>query len=70
MVPYKYSDFENNAQPIQELAFSRYVIMLLRNSGINTVEQLMAMTDDDIRKIKRIGRKSIQEIKTKISQLR
>jgi len=61
---------KNKAQTIQELAFSKYVEILLRDYGITTVEQLMKLTSNDLKNMKRIGKKSLQEIEAKISLLR
>jgi DNA-directed RNA polymerase alpha subunit len=69
MAYYKHKDSENGALTLQKLGFSKYVEILLRDSGITTVDQLMELTIKDLENIKRIGRKSLEKIETKRSLL-
>jgi DNA-directed RNA polymerase subunit alpha len=41
----------------------------LKRAGINTVEELVDKTEDDLMKVRNLGKKSLQEIKDKLDEL-
>ena len=41
----------------------------LKRAGINTVEELINMTTEDMMKVRNLGRKSLEEVQAKISEL-
>lgn len=54
---------------IEELELSVRSSNCLKRAGINTVEELVDKTEDDLMKVRNLGRKSLQEIKDKLDEL-
>lgn len=54
---------------IEPLNFSSRVFNALCNSGIFTVFQLEELTEEDLLKIKNLGKNSIEEIKKKLNRI-
>jgi len=54
---------------IEELDLSVRPSNCLKRSGINTVEELVNTTEDDLMKVRNLGKKSLQEIKAKLADL-
>ena len=56
--------------PIEELDLSLRSYNCLKRAGIGSVEQLLEMTEDDLRQIRNLGNKSIAEISRKLCAAR
>ena len=41
----------------------------LRRAGINTVDELIQRTEEDMMKVRNLGRKSLEEVKKKLSDM-
>ena len=41
----------------------------LRRAGINTVDELIQRTEEDMMKVRNLGRKSLEEVKKKLSEM-
>ncbi|MFW6273908.1 MAG: DNA-directed RNA polymerase subunit alpha [Halanaerobium sp.] len=54
---------------IEELELSVRSSNCLKRAGINTVEELVDKTEDDLMKVRNLGKKSLQEIKDKLDEL-
>jgi DNA-directed RNA polymerase subunit alpha len=54
---------------IEELELSVRSSNCLKRAGINTVEELVNKTKDDLMKVRNLGKKSLQEIKDKLDEL-
>ena len=54
---------------IDELELSVRSYNCLKRSGINTVEELINKTPEDMMKVRNLGRKSLEEVQAKISEL-
>lgn len=54
---------------IEELELSVRSSNCLKRAGINTVEELTQKTEDDLMKVRNLGKKSLQEIKDKLQEL-
>jgi len=54
---------------IEELELSVRSSNCLKRAGINTVEELVDKTEDDLMKVRNLGKKSLQEIKDKLHEL-
>ena len=54
---------------IEELDFSVRSFNCLKRAGINTVEDLIAKTEDDMIKVRNLGKKSLEEVISKIASL-
>ncbi|SJZ98911.1 DNA-directed RNA polymerase subunit alpha [Selenihalanaerobacter shriftii] len=54
---------------IEELDLSVRSSNCLKRAGINTVEELTDKTEDDLMKVRNLGKKSLKEIKDKLSEL-
>ena len=54
---------------IDELELSVRSYNCLKRAGINTVEELCNKTSDDMMKVRNLGRKSLEEVQAKISEL-
>jgi len=54
---------------IEELELSVRSSNCLKRAGINTVEELVDKTEDDLMKVRNLGKKSLQEIKDKLDKL-
>jgi len=55
--------------PIEELDLSVRSYNCLKRAGINTVEDLTRKTEEDMMKIRNLGKKSLQEVKEKLANL-
>lgn len=58
-----------NATPIEELDLSVRSFNCLKRAAINTVGELILKTEDDMMKVRNLGRKSLDEVKKKLSEL-
>lgn len=54
---------------IEELELSVRSSNCLKRAGINSVEELIDKTEDDLMKVRNLGKKSLQEIKDKLDEL-
>ena len=54
---------------IEELEFSVRSLNCLKRAGINTVEELISHTEADMMKIRNLGRKSLEEVISKLESL-
>ncbi len=54
---------------IEELDFSVRSFNCLKRAGINTVEDLISRTEDDMMKVRNLGRKSLEEVINKLESL-
>lgn len=54
---------------IEELDLSVRSFNCLKRAGINTVEELISKTEEDMMKVRNLGRKSLDEVITKLSSL-
>ena len=54
---------------IEELDFSVRSFNCLKRAGINTVEDLINRTEDDMMKVRNLGRKSLEEVINKLASL-
>ncbi|MFW6268604.1 MAG: DNA-directed RNA polymerase subunit alpha [Bacillota bacterium] len=54
---------------IEELDLSVRSSNCLKRAGINTVGELVEKTEDDLMKVRNLGKKSLQEIKDKVNEL-
>ena len=55
--------------PIEELDLSVRSFNCLKRAGINTVEELVKKTEEDMMKVRNLGKKSLDEVKSKLSDL-
>ena len=54
---------------IEELDLSVRSFNCLKRAGINTVEDLINKTEDDMMKVRNLGRKSLDEVVAKLASL-
>ncbi|ADO77786.1 DNA-directed RNA polymerase subunit alpha [Halanaerobium praevalens] len=54
---------------IEELELSVRSSNCLKRAGINTVEELVSRTEDDLMKVRNLGKKSLKEIEKKLDEL-
>ena len=54
---------------IEELELSVRSFNCLKRAGINTVEELTQRTEDDMMKVRNLGKKSLDEVKKKLEEL-
>ena len=54
---------------VEELDLSQRSSNCLRRAGIQTVAELASKTEEDLIKVKNLGRKSLKEIKEKLEAL-
>ena len=54
---------------IDELELSVRSYNCLKRAGINTVEELCDRTPEDMMKVRNLGRKSLEEVLTKLKEL-
>ena len=54
---------------IEELDLSVRSYNCLKRAGINTVEELTRKTEEDMMKVRNLGKKSLQEVKEKLAAL-
>jgi DNA-directed RNA polymerase subunit alpha len=55
--------------PIEELDLSVRSYNCLKRAGINTVEELIKKTEEDMMKVRNLGKKSLEEVKSKLDEL-
>jgi len=56
-------------QPIEELEFSVRAYNCLKRAGINTIGDLTEKTEDDMSKVRNLGKKSFEEIIMRLAEL-
>ena len=54
---------------IEELDLSVRSYNCLKRAGINTVEDLIQKTEDDMMKVRNLGKKSLEEVREKLIEL-
>ena len=54
---------------IEELELSVRSFNCLKRASINTVEELTRKTEDDMMKVRNLGKKSLDEVKNKLEEL-
>ena len=54
---------------IEELDLSVRSYNCLKRAGINTVQELANKSEDDMMKVRNLGRKSLEEVKHKLDEL-
>jgi DNA-directed RNA polymerase subunit alpha len=54
---------------IEELELSVRSFNCLKRAGINTVEELTHKTEEDMMKVRNLGKKSLEEVKFKLQEL-
>ncbi|NLG68990.1 MAG: DNA-directed RNA polymerase subunit alpha, partial [Firmicutes bacterium] len=54
---------------LEELDLSGRSYNCLKRAGINTIAELTAKTDEEMMKVRNLGKKSLQEVKEKLAQL-
>src|SRR5699024_12744193 len=54
---------------IEELDLSVRSYNCLKRAGINTVQELTTKTEEDMMKVRNLGRKSLDEVKSKLDEL-
>jgi DNA-directed RNA polymerase subunit alpha len=54
---------------IEELDLSVRSYNCLKRAGINTVEELIQRTQEDMMKVRNMGRKSLEEVNNKLEEL-
>jgi DNA-directed RNA polymerase subunit alpha len=54
---------------IEELDLSVRSYNCLKRAGINTVQELANKTEEDMMKVRNLGRKSLEEVKNKLEEL-
>ena len=54
--------------PIEELDLSVRSYNCLKRAGINTVEELIKKTEEDMMKVRNLGKKSLEEVKSKLAE--
>lgn len=54
---------------IEELDLSVRSFNCLKRAGINTVEDLISKTEEDMMKVRNLGRKSLDEVVAKLESL-
>jgi len=55
--------------PIEELDLSVRSFNCLKRAGINTIRELVVKTDEDMIKVRNLGKKSLEEVKQKLGAL-
>jgi DNA-directed RNA polymerase subunit alpha len=55
--------------PIEELDLSVRSYNCLRRAGIDTVAELCSRTEDEMMKVRNLGRKSLEEVVEKLTSL-
>lgn len=58
-----------NKQSIYDLEFGSRIYNCLRRAGITTIEQLYRMTDEDLYKIRNLGKRGVFAIKRKLAEM-
>ena len=55
--------------PIEELELCVRAYNCLKRAGVNSIEQLRAMSDDELRRVRNLGRKSFEEVKKRLAEI-
>lgn len=55
--------------PIEELELSMRSFNCLKRAGINTVGELIQKTEEEISKVRNMGKKSLEEVKNKLAEM-
>ena len=55
--------------PIEELELCVRAYNCLKRAGVNSIEQLRAMNDDELRRVRNLGRKSFEDVKKKLAEI-
>jgi DNA-directed RNA polymerase subunit alpha len=55
--------------PIEELELSVRSYNCLKRAGINTVDELTQRTEEDMMKVRNLGKKSLEEVTNKLAEL-
>ena len=55
--------------PVEELELSMRAYNCLKRADIDTVGQLIQKTEQEISKVRNMGKKSLEEVKTKLAEL-
>ena len=55
--------------PIEEVEFSVRAYNCLKRAGIHTVQDLVNKTEDEVTKIRNLGKKSLKEVIDKVAEL-
>jgi len=64
------SEFEKLLEmPVEELELSMRAYNCLKRANIDTVGQLIQKTEQEISKVRNMGKKSLEEVKTKLAEL-
>lgn len=59
---------DGDNMPIEDLGLSKNIYKYLKRAGINYIEELENMTDEELQKIRNIGQVSCYEIRDKINK--
>ncbi len=54
---------------VEELDLSVRSYNCLKRAGINTVEELTQRTEEDMMKVRNLGKKSLEEVQSKLAEL-
>jgi DNA-directed RNA polymerase subunit alpha len=54
---------------IEDLDFSVRTYNCLKRAGINTISDLVARTEEDMMKVRNLGKKSLEEVVQKLEEL-
>ena len=54
---------------IEELDLSVRSYNCLKRAGINTVQELASKSEEDMMKVRNLGRKSLEEVRAKLDEL-
>ena len=57
------------AKPIEDLELSVRSFNCLKRAGIDTVEELIQYTEEDMMKVRNLGMKSLVEVKNKLNEI-
>ena len=57
---------ENEEKPIEEIELSVRSYNCLKRAGISTVGELCAKTEEEMMKVRNLGKKSLKEVKEKL----
>ena len=66
----KKKDKESSEIPIEDLELSVRAFNCLKRADINTLDQLTAKSEDELTRVRNLGKKSVDEIKAKLSEFR
>lgn len=55
--------------PLEQMELSARSYNCLKKEGVDTVEQLLELSEDDLSRIRNMGQKSVQEVKEKLAKL-